>query len=84
MGNQMEGGGLRAVVGHFEPQQDVLRVGLGVFDLDVEESILVEHAGVDQFVFTIFDVPGGVRVGVARGPPIPPEAASIAAIAASI
>jgi hypothetical protein len=39
-------GGLRAPVGRRDPQQDVIDVRLGVFDLDIEVFVLIEQPGV--------------------------------------
>jgi hypothetical protein len=45
--------GLRSTVGRRDPQQDVIDVGLGVFDEDIEVFVLVEQPGVDQFELRI-------------------------------
>ncbi len=47
----MQGCGLLAPVVGGDLHQDVVRVGLGVFDIDVEIAVIVEHASVGQFEF---------------------------------
>jgi hypothetical protein len=44
----MQGGGLGRVVVHRHLHQDVVDIGLGIFDLDIEIAVVVEHPGVDQ------------------------------------
>src|SRR6516162_1423948 len=39
---------LSRAIGDRNPHQDVVDIGLGVFDLDIKISVLVEHSGVDQ------------------------------------
>jgi hypothetical protein len=39
---------IRSPIVHRHLHQDVDRRGLGVFDLDVEVAVVVEHAGIDQ------------------------------------
>src|SRR6516165_11048034 len=46
----MDLGRLRPPVADRDPDQDVLRASLGVFDEDVKVAVLVEDAGVEQFV----------------------------------
>ena len=66
---QVQRGGLGAVVGGRDDDADVLRPGLGVGDLHVEEAVLVEHAGVGELVLPLEPAAAGVllaqlRVGV--------------------
>ena len=50
-GQEMQSGRIRSAVGGVDPDQNVLRAGLGIFDFNIEEAIFGEHAGVLQFVF---------------------------------
>jgi hypothetical protein len=47
----VEGGRLRAAVGGRDADGDILLIGLGIFDENVEIPVVVKDAGVDQFVF---------------------------------
>ena len=61
--------GSRPAIMRGDQQQNVVRRGLGVFDLDVEIAIFVEDAGVDQLVFAILQTPRGVdrdKIGVGK------------------
>ncbi|MFC5040922.1 hypothetical protein [Ornithinimicrobium kibberense] len=58
---QVERGRLRAVVGRGDLHDDVPRGGLGVGDDDVEEPVLVEHAGVGQLVLGVLHAALAVR-----------------------
>ena len=49
----MEGGRFGAAIEGGNLDQHVLGGGLGIFDGDVEVAVVVEDAGVDQFVFEI-------------------------------
>src|SRR5579863_8644478 len=52
------------------PQENVVGGGLCIFELDVEIAILVENAGIDNFVFAIAQAARGVcgdEVGVRKG-----------------
>ena len=49
----MEFGGLRTAVERFEPDQNVVRPALGVFDEDIKIAVFVEDSCVDQFKLEI-------------------------------
>ena len=66
----MQIGCVRSPVGRRNPYQDVFRPGFGVLHEDVEVSVLVENARVEQFVLHVVAVPPAVRlhqVGVGKG-----------------
>ena len=46
-------------IGDRDPDQQVLFRGFGVFGLDIEIAVLVENAGVDQFVLKIRSASAG-------------------------
>ena len=46
----MERRGVGAAVVRSDPDRQVLRVGLGVLDEDVEVAIVIEYAGIEQLV----------------------------------
>ena len=46
----MQRRGVGPAVVRGDPDRDVLRIGLGVLDEDVEVAIAVEHAGIEQLV----------------------------------
>ena len=53
----VEGGRLRAPVGGRDADGDILLVGLGIFDEDVEIPVVGKNPGVDQFVFHSLPTP---------------------------
>src|SRR5687767_4690223 len=57
----MEGGGLGAAVEDADPDEEVFGGRLGVLDEDVEVTIVVKDAGVDQLVLWLRAAPRGVR-----------------------
>src|SRR5262249_28023616 len=48
---------LRPAIDYARSYQDILDVGLGVFDEDVEITITIEHARVEKFVFHVIASP---------------------------
>ena len=61
---------VRSPVGRGDPDQDVFRPGFGILDEDVEVSVVVEDAGVEEFILHL--VPGATtvrlhQVGVGEG-----------------
>ena len=50
---KMQDGRLRAAVGRVHPDQDVARAGLGVFDFDIEKTVVRQNARVPEFVFVL-------------------------------
>ena len=56
----MQARAVRSAIGHADADEDVVDVGLGVFDLNVEVTVTVEDARIDQ-----------LELGVlARAPPV--------------
>src|SRR5579862_7298729 len=55
----MQRSGVRPAVGHGDADQDVVYLGLGILDEDIEVAVLIENAGVDQLK---------LRIGVAAAP----------------
>src|SRR4051812_24405463 len=53
---------LRSAVLDADLNKHIVRGGLGVFDEDVEIAVVIENAGVDQFVLEF--VPAAAAVGV--------------------
>ena len=53
MGQHVQARGLRATVGHRHLHQNVVGSTLRVFDPDIEITIVVEDAGVDQLEFRV-------------------------------
>ena len=50
---QIDIGRFRAAIGNRDLDTDVVRLGLGIFDEDVEVAVVVEDAGIDQFVLRL-------------------------------
>jgi hypothetical protein len=47
-------GGFRAAVVYGDSNQNVFRITLGMFDEDVEVTIIIEYAGIEEFVPELF------------------------------
>src|SRR5262249_32319033 len=60
LGQDMDFGVLGSAIVQRESQQDVLGVGLGILDLDVEVAIVVEDAGINQLELGLAPVAPGV------------------------
>src|SRR5215475_2987598 len=58
---QLQSRFLRPAIDRAEADQDILDVSLGVFDEDVEITILIEYACVEEFVFQVF-TPSAARL----------------------
>ena len=68
---QMQTCRLRTAVVHGATDQDVIRAGLGVLEEHVVVAIVIEHAGVEQFVLELFAREQGIgldQAGVRKGP----------------
>ncbi len=56
----MERGDVWAAIGEGEADEDVIRGGFGVFDEDIEITILIEDAGLHQFKFPRLPTPSPI------------------------
>ena len=66
----MQLGRFRSPVGCRDPHQDVFRTGFGILHEDVEVAVVVEDAGVEQFVLHLVPRAAAVRlhqIGVGIG-----------------
>ena len=67
---QMQFGRFRSPVGRRDLHQDVFRTGFGVLHEDVEVAVVIEDAGVEEFILHLVAVAPAVRlhqVGVGKG-----------------
>src|SRR4030095_1908673 len=62
----MQFGAFRTAVERFEPDKNVTRTPLGVFDEDIEIAILVEDSRVDQFKLEISLAPFSIFLDQSR------------------
>jgi len=57
----VQGGCFRSPIADADFNQDVLGIGFGVFDEDIEITVFVENSGIEQFIFQF--VPAAIAVG---------------------
>ena len=50
-GQQVQAGGFRSSIMDCEANQNIVALVLGIFDEDVEVTVVREHAGVEKFKF---------------------------------
>ena len=58
----MKGGSLGAAIAHFDPNQNVVRIGLGVLNLHIEVAIVVENPGVRELELGLVFTPAAILV----------------------